>query len=95
MKTKSDLERVLEGGKFAGEAVSRLDEESLSAIAINTGGNYYQTPDIKTLEESYIKIARLSRQKVSLDASAIFMVVALLILFIEWALMNTKYRILP
>ena len=86
---------TLEGGKFAGEGVSRLDEESLSAIAINTDGNYYQASDIKTLEDAYIKIARISRQKVSLDASAIFMVVALLILFTEWALMNTKYRILP
>lgn len=84
-----------EGGKFAGEAISRLDEESLETIALNTDGNYYKASDVKTLEESYQKIVRLSRQKVSLNASPVFMVLALLILFMEWALMSTRYRIFP
>jgi len=84
-----------EGGKFAGEAISRIDEESLKTIALNTEGNYYKAADIDSLEEAYQKVVRLSRQRVSLNASPIFMVLALLILFMEWALMNTKYRIFP
>lgn len=84
-----------EGGNFAGEAVSKLDEESLKIITFNTDGNYYPITDEKSLEDAYVKIARISKQKISLKASPIFMVFALLILFVEWALINTKFRILP
>lgn len=84
-----------EGGKFAGEATSRLDEESLENIALNTDGNYYKASDKKALEEAYQKIIKLNKQRVSFNASPIAMLAALLILFIEWALISTKYKILP
>lgn len=84
-----------EGGAFAGGSVSKLDEESLKNIALNTEGNYYHAPDIETLQKSYQEIVRLNRQRVSFNASPIFMLLALIILFMEWALISTKYRILP
>lgn len=84
-----------EGGAFAGEAISRLDEESLKNVAFNTEGNYYPATDKDALEKAYQTIVNLNRQRVSLNASPVFMLVALLILFMEWALISTKYRIIP
>ncbi|MDP2908078.1 MAG: VWA domain-containing protein [Nanoarchaeota archaeon] len=84
-----------EGGTFAGEATSRLDEESLKTIALNTDGNYYKASDKKALEEAYGQIIKLNKQRVSFNATPTAMLVALLILFVEWALISTKYKILP
>lgn len=84
-----------EGGTFAGQATSRLDEESLKTIALNTDGNYYKASDKKALEESYDKIIKLNKQRVSFNATPVAMLLALLILFMEWALISTKYKILP
>lgn len=84
-----------EGGTFAGEAISRLDEESLKTIALNTEGNYYSASDKESLERAYQQIVRLNKQRVSFNASPVFTLLALLVLFIEWALISTKYRILP
>jgi len=84
-----------EGGTFAGEATSRLDEESLKNIAFNTDGNYYKTSDEKALEDAYQTIIKLNKQKVSFNATPVAILLALLILFAEWALISTKYKILP
>jgi len=84
-----------EGGTFAGEATSRLDEESLKTIALNTDGNYYKASDKKALEESYSQIIKLNKQRVPFNATPVAMLLALLILFVEWALISTKYKILP
>lgn len=84
-----------EGGTFAGEATSRLDEESLKTIALNTDGNYYKASDKKALEEAYDKIIKLNKQRVSFNTTPVAMLLALLILFVEWALISTKYKILP
>lgn len=84
-----------EGGTFAGEATSRLDEESLKTIALNTDGNYYKASDKKALEEAYGQIIKLNKQRVSFNATPVAMLLALLILFVEWALISTKYKILP
>ena len=84
-----------EGGKFVGDSLSKLDEEGLKNIALNTDGTYYYASDDKGLEEIYTSIVKLNKQKIPINASPIFMILSLLILFMEWALINTKYRIFP
>jgi Ca-activated chloride channel family protein len=84
-----------EGGKFLGEAVSKLDEESLELIAFNTGGRYFRANDKESLGNAYKEIANIGRNKISLNLTPLFMLLTLLLLFFEWMLVNTKYRILP
>lgn len=85
-----------EGGKIAGiEAVSTLDEESLRNIALATEGNYYRATDEFTLGQAYQDIIEQTKQRLTLNLSPILMLLAILLLFTEWALLSTKYRTLP
>ena len=85
-----------QGGKIAGVETSlRLDEETLKQIAEQTQGAYFRAIDEKTLEDAYGQISTSTNKKISLNLTLILMVIALLLLFIEWGMANTKFRIIP
>jgi len=84
-----------EGGEFVGEAVSKIDEESLETISFNTGGRYFKAESGGELEEAYQEIANMGRNQISLNLTPLFMLLTLLLLFFEWMLANTKYRVFP
>jgi len=84
-----------EGGKFAGEAISKLDEESLELISFNTGGRYFGADDEASLKNAYQEIANIGENKISLDLTVLFMMLTLMLLFFEWILINTKYKVFP
>jgi len=85
-----------EGGRFIGtDVVSTLDETNLKNIADLTGGNYFRAESREKLLQSFNEIAKFNRKKISLDMTFSFMLLALLLLFIEWMLVNTKHKIIP
>ncbi len=84
------------GGQFARiEAISKLDEGTLRMISDNTGGRYFKAESEEQLKKAYKNIAETTRQKVSLNLQLPLLLAALTLLFIEWGLINTKYRTLP
>lgn len=88
---------TLEGGKFIEdtEVVSVLDEETLMNIANSTGAVYYRATDEISLGEAFKEIAVSGEKKLSKNLSISLMVIAFIVLLIEWVLVNTRYRILP
>jgi len=75
--------------------VSKLDSDTLMKIADQTQGKYYEARNETRLSEIYREIAGSSVKKLSINLSLIFLVIALVMLFVEWGLVNTKYRTLP
>ena len=87
---------TLEGGNFVGDVgVSRLDEETLKFISTETGGMYFHADDASQLKEAFNDIVQLKLKRVSKDLTLIFLVTSVVLLLVEWGLMNTKYRSLP
>lgn len=85
-----------EGGIFSELNVTlKLDETTLQRIANETGGTYYKAYDESSLAEAYEEIAITNRKKLSIDLSFVFMLIALILIFIDWSLINTKYITLP
>ncbi|MBS3164083.1 VWA domain-containing protein [Candidatus Woesearchaeota archaeon] len=85
-----------EGGSFIRSGlVSQLDEESLQDIAQGTGGTYTQAQSQRDLEDAYLAIATTTRQDVPVPLRMPLLLAALLILFTEWGLLNTRFRTLP
>ena len=85
-----------EGGEFPNLTfVSRLDPTTLKLISNSTGGKYYEAKNETELENAYKEIALSSTQKLSIDLSLYFLFIAIVLLFVEWGLANTKYRTLP
>lgn len=84
------------GGFFLGlNITSKLDEETLKLIALNTGGNYYRAVNKTVLFNAYKEIATSNKRKLSVNLSLVLLIIALLLLFLEWVLVNTKYRVIP
>jgi Ca-activated chloride channel family protein len=75
--------------------VSRLDPATLKNISDETKGKYYEATNESELSGAYKEIAKSSTQKIPVNVSLIFLVTALILLFVEWGLINTKYRTLP
>jgi Ca-activated chloride channel family protein len=75
--------------------VSKLDEETLKKIAEKTNGKYYYARDEEELKEAYEEIVNETTGKLSINIALIFLIIALVLLFGEWILLNTKYRTLP
>ena len=75
--------------------VSKLDSDTLKMIANQTYGNYYESKNESQLSEIYEEIALSSTKKISMNLSIVFLISALILLFVEWGMINTRYRTLP
>jgi Ca-activated chloride channel family protein len=85
-----------EGGTFIkSDLLSKLDEPTLIEIAEQTGGRYYKAENQNELSKAFENISSNSQKKIPVDLSMGFIMIALALLFIEWGMINTKYRTLP
>lgn len=86
-----------EGGLFEeANVILRLDEETLKTIANQTGGTYSRATDNERLFQAHERIASSTTSKrLSFNLSFVLIVVALLLLFIDWSLISTKYKVSP
>lgn len=84
------------GGEFRDiGAISVLDEDSLRAIANNTEGNYYSAVDRESLAGVYKNIVSLTEKRIKKNLSPLLILFSLILLFLEWSLVNTKYKTIP
>jgi Ca-activated chloride channel homolog len=72
-----------------------VDEEELGDIADYTGGKFYHPETNEELKNIYNEIAISEKTKVSLDLTFFLLIFILTVLFLEWVLINTRYRVLP
>jgi hypothetical protein len=75
--------------------LSKLDESTLIYIAQKTGGKYYKAENEGELSKAFDNISSSAEEKIPINLSMGFMMIALALLFIEWGMINTKYRTLP
>ena len=75
---------------------SIFDASALEKIADETNGQFYKAEDKEDLISAYNDISEISEEGfLSIDLSFIFLLIALIIVFIEWGLINTRFRALP
>jgi Ca-activated chloride channel family protein len=77
-------------------AAAQLDEKNLQTIAQSTGGLYAWAQDDAQLRAAYgaiVSDGSTGFTGLSLHYGLLFL--ALLALFVEWGLINTRYRLLP
>lgn len=84
-----------EGGIISDIGASfKLDEETLKFIASTTGGQYFRPTDEASLMATFSEIAKFSDRPIGLDISIYLLFVTVLLLFVEWGLISTKYKII-
>lgn len=77
------------GNTFYG--VSKLDKESLERLAFETGGVYFSAQNQTSLTESFTKVLRLTKTRVSVPLSEYLLVFAVIVFVLEFFLINTRY----
>ena len=77
------------------DVISKLYEEELKKIASSTNGNYYRATDKEILEKAYGEIVSSTERKISFNLTIPLMLLALISLFLDWGLVNTRYGIIP
>ncbi len=84
-----------EGGEFVEDSISKIDDNTLQLIANYTHGKYYQATSKEELKKAYSEIAHLKQGERKLDLTSICLIIAVLLIILDWILINTKYRTLP
>jgi Ca-activated chloride channel family protein len=70
--------------------------ETLKKIADRSGGKFYEAKSPQEISSAFKDILEdTTDKKISYDASFVLLFNAFLLLFIEWGLLNTKFRALP
>ena len=72
-----------------------IDETELSRIAEATGGEYFNVMSEQDLENVYDQILTAEKKKVTLDLTFYLLIAGLVLLLIEWILVNTRFKIIP
>jgi Ca-activated chloride channel homolog len=83
-----------EGGQTS-YGLSKLDEDSLSALAYNTGGKYFRASSVEELEKSFVDAITLTNKKVGIPVGSYALMAALVLFVLSYFLMNTRFRRLP
>jgi Ca-activated chloride channel family protein len=91
---------LLPNGKFQyGMTKVEIDEELLKTIASKTGGLYFRATDNKKLEEIYQEINKLEKTEIEEfkyynydEKFRPLILLALVLLFLEWLLRNTLFK---
>ncbi|MFC1741678.1 VWA domain-containing protein [Nanoarchaeota archaeon] len=84
------------GGSFElTQLLSTLDETMLRRISDNTGGNFYKVGTKAEMQKAFAEIVTLSEQNIPYQTRLVFLVLALIFIFMEWTLLNTRFKVLP
>jgi Ca-activated chloride channel family protein len=83
-----------EGGQTS-YGLSKIDEDSLKAVAYNTNGKFFRATNNEELSQSFNEILKYEIRNVSFNLSKHLVIIALLLFILEYTLINTRYRIFP
>ena len=86
---------TVEGGEFVEDIVSKLDENTLNFITKETGGSYFKAGDTEQLKSIFEDIAVLKTKRINKNLTIPLLIIGVILLLVEWGLMNSKYRSLP
>lgn len=78
------------------DVLTGLDEESLKTISFETGGKYYSGASNDALKKVFEDLAGKTSEKTeAIDLSIYLVALAFLLVFIDWGLTGSRYRIIP
>jgi len=84
------------GGKVPGvEIISTIDENILTEISKLTDGDYFRVETDDKLKEVYKAIASSSKSNIPINMRLPLLFLSLILIFIEWGILNTKFSSVP
>ncbi len=84
-----------ENGGDTTYGLSKIDEDSLKSLAFNTGGEYYKADSLERLQISFNTLLNLKEKQVFIDYSNYLLIAALILIILQFVLINTKFALFP
>lgn len=85
-----------EGATFGNlTSISGLDEEMLIEIAEQTDGNYFYVTDRAEFSRAFRNLALAPEGRIGIKLAPYFLFAVIALVFMEWAFVITKYRVIP
>lgn len=84
-----------EGGLTDYNTISKVDEDFLKALSLNSGGEFFRATDIKDLGDSFSTLIRETNREVVIDLTFYLLLVAIIIFSILWILYNLRFKVVP
>jgi len=85
-----------EGGNITNlNIVSKIDEGLLQDISQETGGKFFMVDSLVSLNDVFKEIATATKKPLALNVSWILLISAIVLLGIEWIMINTIYKTIP
>ena len=73
-----------------------VNKDTFETISTRTGGKYYEIKNTAEIAAAFQNIENLSEEaEVAFDSSFLLLAIAFILLFVEWGLLNTKFRPIP
>ena len=94
-KNEVMINTIAIGTKEGGETtygISKVDEESLKSISHNTGGNFFKASGKEEMSNIFKEIVSIKIKNVSIDISNYMMILAVVLMVVEFSLINIRYR---
>lgn len=85
---------TLQGGNTS-FGISTIEEQSLQAASYATGGKYFRVSSRDQMADSFQQIMEYKVKKVSFPLSDQLLTATLILLIVQYVLINTRYRVLP
>ena len=67
----------------------------MKSTAYGTGGQYFRVDSLQSLEQSFDSILEFKIKRVFFDISRPILVIALVLVIMQYILINTRYRTYP
>jgi Ca-activated chloride channel family protein len=84
------------GGAFElTKLLSTIDEVNLKRISDNTGGKFFRVGSKAEMQAAFLDVVTLAEQNIPHQLRLVFLAIGLLLLFGEWTLLSTRFRMLP
>jgi len=73
-----------------------IDKDTYQMISDRTNGEYYEIKNTAEIAAAFQKIGNLSEEaQVAFDSAFFLLAIAFVLLFVEWGLLNTRFRAVP
>jgi len=84
-----------EGGVTGFNTISKVDEDFLKALALESGGEFFRATDSDSLETSFTSLIQEMNREVILDLTFYLMLIVVGLFSVLWVLYCLRFKVVP
>jgi len=83
------------GGNMGFGTVSKVDEDFLKSLALNSGGKFFRVKNAGDMKNSFNSLVRETYKKVKIDMTFYLLITAIALFTILWILYSLRFKVVP